>query len=1260
MDARTLLDTCSSANFITESFAKKLRLPMRRCAIPIRALNSTYALTKFAINLTIKSKKNNFEKKLNFLTVPSIAGLLPAEGFPRETLAIPRNISLADPEFHIPRPVEMLIGAGPTLSALSVGNIDLSKGKGDICLQKTQYGWIIAGAKSLDSSNQDISCHLIALEKQIEKFWVNEELPGKGLRSKEDIECENHYKQNTSRNTETGRYTVSLPFRKNKRELGNSYIGALKRLEGLERKFAKNRELQQGYAQQMRDLIHEGFMSVVEMPEKDGFYLPHHAVIKNSSDTTKIRIVYDASAKSDSGVSLNDILMTGPQIQSTLFHQLLKFRFPRYAITADIEKMYLQVNLHEHDKKYQYVLWRTDNEQIKTFQLNTVTFGVSSSAFLATRTLCKLAEDEKSEFPRAAEAIKNDIYVDDFMGGESEIRDAIALRNDVTALLKRGGFNIRKWASNDERILQGLSQQNINANFQFDKECILKTLGVSWNPKNDTITYAVKNVEIKPKITKRCILSEIAKIFDPLGLLGPIILHAKKIMQEVWKCKVDWDESVPMQIHTAWLSFTTQLSLINNLQFERKMMIDNFCELQIHAFCDASETGYGACFYIRSVDNEGNVICRLLCGKSRVAPIKPTTIPRLELNAALVLARLYLEVREAVTHPIKKVHFWTDSMIVLHWFKKPVEALQTYVANRVNEIIDCTEGSHWGHVKSGDNPADALSRGQLPSAFLSNAQWQRGPTWLSEPEERWPEQRLQLKEELPEIRKNVCLATSLILNELLTRFTPYSKMLRIASYCYRFIDYTRTKTKKYQDNISTAEIQETETKIVKMVQSIYLSGKIEDLTSSKNSNKARYAVLNPFFDEKGVIRVGGRLQNANLPYAQRHPILLPNNNAFTDLILRETHEKQHHAGIHATLYTLRQKFWVLDGRNQIRKIVHSCMRCIRFKTKEINYKMGNLPEMRVSAARPFASTGIDFCGPFYIKEKKHRNRIKIKVYVCVFVCMAIKATHLEVVSDLTSEGFLGAFRRFVARRGLPTHCYSDNGTNFVGAKRELDDIYAVLNSQTNREKIARYAADQRITWHFNPPYAPHFGGLWEAAVKSFKHHLKRVMGELVLTFEELNTLTIEIEGILNSRPLAYLSSDPNDPLTLSPAHYLIGESLNTLPELDWNETPANRLSVWQHLAKVRQDFWRRWSVEYLNELQQRNKWRDEKPNLSVGNVVLVKDKNMSCMQWPLGRIVKTHPGDDGIVRTVTIATARGESKRAVKQLALLPHVQSTN
>lgn len=317
--------------------------------------------------------------------------------------------------------------------------------------------------------------------------------------------------------------------------------------------------------------------------------------------------------------------------------------------------------------------------------------------------------------------------------------------------------------------------------------------------------------------------------------------------------------------------------------------------------------------------------------------------------------------------------------------------------------------------------------------------------------------------------------------------------------------------------------------------------------------------------------MGGRIRNAELSDDKKCPNLLPKNHPVTALIIKEYHARTLHAGVNAILYAIRCKYWIVDGRAIVAKIVHSCMRCFRVNPKEPSYLMGNLPKIRLTAARPFENTGVDFCEPFFIKEKAYRNIKRIKVYVAVFVCLSVRAVHLELVRDLTSDSFIGCLRRFFSRRGLSKTIYSDNGTNFVGANNQLKELYWFLNSKTIVDKTNRFASERGVERHFSPPGTHHFGGIWEAAVKSVKHHMRRVLRDTLFTYEAFNTFLIEIEAILNSRPLTPMSCDPNDLEALTPGHFLIGTSFISIPLIYLSVAKLNTLSSWQHLQKLRQD-----------------------------------------------------------------------------------------
>lgn len=489
---------------------------------------------------------------------------------------------------------------------------------------------------------------------------------------------------------------------------------------------------------------------------------------------------------------------------------------------------------------------------------------------------------------------------------------------------------------------------------------------------------------------------------------------------------------------------------------------------------------------------------------------------------------------------------------------------------------------------------------------------------------------------------------------LFNNIGSFSRLVRVVAYCKRFIAI-KVRKQNLKGMLSTVELKRATLCILKLVQREAFPNEIKNLKAVKGIT-GNLALLSPFLDSQEILRVGGRLDNSNLPYYKKHQILLPKDHNVTKQIIRKEHLKLLHAGTQTTLNSIRNNYWIVNGKNAVKNVIHKCIVCHRAKPRFLNYKMGELPKERAVFERAFKHTGIDYCGPLFIKERKYRNRAKVKVYVAVFVCFATRAVHIEIVSDLSTEAFLACLKRFFSRRGKSSDLYSDNGTNFKGANREIQELYSFLNDQkTINELSEQLAAYSETTWHFIPPRSPHFGGLWEAGVKSFKHHFTRVIGEKILTYEELTIFATEVEGILNSRPLTSISSDPNDLIALTPAHFLIGDSITNMPEHNLLNLPSNRLSSWQQMQQMKQHFWVRWNKEYLHELTMRKKWhKGINKNLEIGQLVTVRDENAPPMRWTLGRVIAIHPGKDNIVRVVTIKTMNGEYKRSVKNLSPLP------
>ncbi|CAK1597961.1 unnamed protein product [Parnassius mnemosyne] len=912
--------------------------------------------------------------------------------------------------------------------------------------------------------------------------------------------------------------------------------------------------------------------------------------------------------------------------------------------------MYRCIIVHPDDRHLQQIVWRNSpSEPIQTFQLNTVTYGTASAPFLATRCLKQLGLQCKNK--AIADIIMHDFYVDDLLTGADDLDDVKAIRQGVAEVLASARMPLRKWRSNDPELLSEIANTSLDLNIGSREPD--KLLGLGWHSDSDELCFPLNSL-VPDGNTKRDLLSVIAQIFDPLGLLAPYVITMKILIQRLWLDKLSWDEPLSPEIKKRWYGIIKSLPFLNNIRIPRLVICESYRVLQLHIFTDASECAYGACIYVRSVSDKGEVMVRLLTAKSRVAPIKPTTIPRLELCGALVGARLYEKVVNSLRVKVDQVYFWTDSTIVLGWLRMLPCKLQPFVRNRVAEILDKASDHKWGHVPTDRNPADLISRGIDISALACLRLWWSGPEFLMYDISKWPSQPKNV-ETLPETRHDIILTavtTHPKNNDCFidfSRFSNYSRLVRSMAYVLRFI--MSCKRQLISSNYLTElELRNALNIIISKCQ--YDSFPEYKLLLNKQNlpKKSQLLKFNVFLDENKIMRVGGRLDNSKFSYNEKHPILLQSNHIFTKLLFDHEHKRLMHAGPQLLLANIRDTFWPIGGRNLAKACYHKCIRCHRMKGKVSNPLMGNLPQQRLlSGGFPFETVGVDYAGPVMSATRQGRGCRLVKVYICIFVCFTTKAIHLELVGDLTSNNYLLALRRFIARRGKPVNIYSDNGASFVGAYNDLSKFL-----KGNCDSLSESMANDNINFHFIPAYTPHFGGLWEAGVKSTKYHLLRVLGNCHLTYEELYTTLTQIEAILNSRPLTPLSSDPADCTPLTPGHFLIGRKLTSLPQLDYQHQSTPLLNRFQRIEQLRQHFWERWSKEYVSELQQRVKWRSCKDSLKINDLVVVKEDNLPPLKWKLGRVVAIHPGADGIVRVADIRTSTGIIKRAFNRICPLP------
>lgn len=1248
---RALLDSGSQMNLITNKTANRLNLKQFKTKQSFSGVGgNNNCLVQSYVNITINSLASKFNSNINCYVVDKITNQLPAQLLNIHEIKIPDGIILADPNFYQPDDIDLLIGAELFFDLLSPERLKNNK----LTFQNSKLGWIISGKAPSKRPTTNLVCNSITfsqLNNSIERFWKIEQVDNnEQIKSKEDILCEDIFAKTVERDSEN-RFVVALPWKTNPSTLGNSYGIAKKRLINLENKLKSNPNLKLAYHSFINEYIALGHMTKGSFNQNGcGYYLPHHAVIKKSSLTTKLRVVFDASAKSNNNLSLNDILLTGPSLQDELFDILIRFRTHEYVVTADIQMMFRQIKIREVDRKYQRILWReSPNLPIQVYELNTVTYGTCCAPFLAVQCLQTLANEAPDNFTR--DTILRDFYMDDVLTGAPTIQEARQLRDALCATLAKGGFILRKWASNSINIIEDLDNSEITKNkLILSPDEQIKTLGVQWNPNKDSIEY--KSFSFGSScITKRSILSEISKYFDPLGLLGPVIIKAKLIMQEIWKLGLKWDERLPQKIIDSWVRLRDELSAMKPISTERKVKMSPNDSIEIHAFGDASLIAYGSAVYIKSINSHSTCL-KLFCAKSRVAPLKTVTLPRLELCAALLTANLVERVKKALHNKDIKCFYYTDSTIVLSWLNAEPFQFKQFVAHRIGEIQRLSNISNWYHIRSEHNPADIISRGALPSELINNALWWYGPGFLKQGPE--PQTFIPTFNEQAEFRVMLATQANSQIIPWLHKYSSFTKLIRITSWINRFIYNSQHSNNKITGELNVDEINKSEILIIKSIQSTSFYKEIIQINSNQKVDNIMQ--LSPFIDPSGIIRVGGRLNYLKLAYDTKFPIILPKNNFVTKLIVRHYHNKHLHIGPQGTLAAIRTKFWPISGKNTVKQIIRECNICFKANPQNSIPIMGNLPKYRAEQVRPFIKTGIDYGGPFMIKEGVRKSARLIKKYIALFVCMATKAVHIEVVNDLTTESFLAALRRFISRRGLVTDLYSDNATNFVGANNELKKLYAFL--QDEQDQLKSGLSIDRIQWHFIPPKAPHFGGLWEAGIKSTKRILYKMMGGASLRDEEFVTLLIEIESILNSRPLCPLSNDPNDLSFLTPGHFLIGGNLRALPEPNLEEVKIGRLSRWQLVQRMQQQFWARWKKEYLQELQNRRKWKSSTgAALEVGQLVLIQEDNIPPNRWKTGRVQILHPGSDGVVRAVTVKTNGESFVRPTVKLYALPFRQ---
>ena len=697
---------------------------------------------------------------------------------------------------------------------------------------------------------------------------------------------------------------------------------------------------------------------------------------------------------------------------------------------------------------------------------------------------------------------------------------------------------------------------------------------------------------------------------DPLRLVSPCVMTGKMLFQDATRLKSNWEVSVPEDLREKWFKWTESLSDLKNVSFPRCMKNAEYdeAELDIHTFSDASERGYGCCSYLKCIDKDGQVSTTLIMSKGRISPIKQVSIPRLELQAAVMSAQVNDMLCKEFDLPISRSYFWTASQIVLSYIKNTDRRFKVYVGNRVSMIRNLSHPDQWQFVPGTENPVDYIPRGMSPQQLMSSA-WKEGPEFLKENEDlSTPEECVyEVPVGDPEVKKVVTNVSATTVEEVhpidqvIQYFSSLYKVKRIITWLIKVKE--RLKSNKPVSPITVEDLKQTETIIMKHIQSQVYSKELKNLKAESTVNKSSsIRSLLPMLNEDGIMCVGGRLKIQVKEATCKHPYLIPHDHPTTELIVREYHNKAHQ-GTEWTLSLLRERFWITKARGIIKRVYKKCTVCKKLFGKPCSQQMADLPCERLEAnIPPFTHVGIDCFGPFYIKQ----GRATVKRYGCLFTCLNTRAVHIEKTNSLETNTFISGFRRFMSRRGIPAKVWSDNGINFVGASPEILECM----KKRDENKIEEFSMKKEVEWIFNPPHASHMGGAWERQIRTIRKVLTSLLNKFSgdFTDEVLETLFCEVEAIINSRPLTKLSEDVADMATLSPNQLLL---LNEGPRnFPGNYQRSDRYNQrWRFIQYLANEFWKRWLKEYLPELQQRNKWQDKQVNIKVGDVVLLCEEN---------------------------------------------------
>ena len=1079
----------------------------------------------------------------------------------------------------------------------------------------------------------------------------------------------NVIKSKLSFNHSTKKWTASYPFAKDPSVLENNYESALRALKRRERKLQKDDTTCQLYNEQIKDFIERGVirkMSENEINEWKGpvRYVDHKEVIKEGS-TTPVRIVINSSFRGGNELSLNDILMKGPNVLTSLLEVLMKWRLFPVAFLGDISKMYHNVQTGQMEAHVRRLLWREcdHGRPPDIYCFERVTFGDRPAGCIVVSALRATAEMFSHLSAKASNVLIHDSYMDDTLSGDNTAEEAKELAMDIQTIAMEGGFKYKKFVFSGEYEANG------------ETKPAEKALGVIWNPSQDTIGVRIDLNHNKRKggkrsesegleaipYTRRICLRIVNGIFDPLGITAPVTVKLKILMKNHFtgteKYK-KWDHPLEPKEAMEWIKLLQEVISLKDIAIPRQPLNAPFPQPNeagkhtLICFTDASQEAMCAAVYLRHETESGEVDVGLIAAKTKVAPVKTTTMPKLELGAALLGSRLINKVTSAMSPTNEQLfdakYFLLDSTIALGLICK--ETVQNdFAGNCSAEIRGKTKDCKFGWVSTKHNAADLGSRGGSPESIAAESEWIKGPKWMRESIADW-------KVEWHEIKENQEVVYNTQLNEdeviPLEKYSDLHKLHKVTALCLKFIkpvkkvDKNTSKGNSFKDiKITPEEYKSAENYWLKQVcystLKMFEEGKLESLRPIK-----------VWDSENNYLKVvtSGRLgKMLKIGYDTEELTILNPEHPYTKLILKDCHEKDH-GGDDRAVWRSRERFWIPQARKHVKKIRSKCYRCRLLNKEMAEQLMSPLPNQRVLPTPPWTYTSVDLFGPLEHTDMV-RKRLKEKCWGVIFTCMVTRAVHLDLTQAYHTDALLQALRRFMAIRGSPKEMLSDQGSQLVACSKEVSNILELLDWNV----VEGWCSKRSIKWKFVPPQGQHMNGVTESLIRSTKHLLKQTIEGKRLTFVEIQTVLCEVSQILNSRPLGLYSKPGTDPLDggpITPNHLLLGRATNNIP--DFNYSNVSNTKRIRFLKTVVDEFWTKWKVVTFQSLVPQYKWHKSRRNVQVGDVVLVHDDSALAGDYKLGQVTEVKVSSDGLVRSCKVRCVTRTENNITKSILERP------